>query len=395
MDALKQRVADAVDRLGDELTALSLDIHAHPELAFQETHAADRLARFLAARGFRVEAGVGGVPTAFRASLETGPGPTLAILCEYDALPGVGHACGHNVIAAAGAGAGAALMAACDGLPAGRVLVIGTPAEERGGGKGCLVEAGLFRDVDAAMMIHGFDRTLLHQDLLGVARVSFEWAGRAAHASVDPWEGVNALDACVATFNTVAMLRQQMRPGCRIHGIVADGGGIVADGVAAANVIPERAAADFNVRGPSLESMWALHRRVVACAEAAAASTATRLTVTRHPDVYEPLRRNQGLLDVFAANLDATGLAEGPAAPDRLASSDIGNVSQVTPTIHAWVRIAALGTAIHTREFAAAAAAPSARAGLLAGAKLMALSAVDLLADGSRLRAIKEEFARR
>jgi amidohydrolase len=386
MDALKQRVAHAVERLGDQLTALSQDIHAHPELAFEETHAADRLGRFLAAQGFRVEAGVGGVPTAFRASFETGRGPTVAILCEYDALPGIGHACGHNVIAAAGAGAGAALMAVRDGLPGGRVVVIGTPAEERGGGKGCLVEAGVFRDVDAAMMIHGFDRTLLHQDLLGVARVSFEWAGRAAHASVDPWAGVNALDACVTTFNAVAMLRQQMRPDCRVHGVVTDGG-------AAGNVIPERAAADFNVRGPSLESMWALHDRVVACAEAAAASTATRLTVTRHPDVYEPLRRNQGLLDVFAANLGAVGLAEGPAAPDRLASSDIGNVSQVTPTIHAWIQIAAVGTAIHTREFAAAAAAPSARVGLLAGAKLMALSAVDLLADPSRLRAIKEEFA--
>jgi len=388
MDALKQRVADAVERLGDELTALSLDIHAHPELAFEETHAVDRVGRFLAGQGFKVEAGVGGISTAFRASLETGPGPTLAILCEYDALPGVGHACGHNVIAAAGAGAGAALMAARDGLPAGRVMVIGTPAEERGGGKGCLVEAGLFRDVDTAMMIHGFDRTLLHQDLLGVARVSFQWEGRASHASVDPWEGVNALDACVATFNGVAMLRQQMRPDCRIHGVVAEGG-------IAGNIIPERAAADFNVRGPSLEAMWALHQRVVACAEAAAVATATRLTVTRHPDVYEPMRRNQALLDVFAANLGASGLAEGPAAPDRLASSDIGNVSQVTPTIHAWVQIAALGTAIHTREFAAAAAGPSARAGLLAGAKLMALSAVDLLADPPRLRAIKEEFTRR
>ena len=388
MDALKRRVADAVERLGDELTALSLDIHAHPELAFEETHAADRVGRFLTEQGFKVEAGVGGIPTAFRASLETGPGPTLAILCEYDALPGVGHACGHNVIAAAGAGAAAALMAARDGLPSGRVVVIGTPAEERGGGKGCLVEAGLFRDVDAAMMIHGFDRTLLHQDLLGVARVTFEWEGRAAHASVDPWEGVNALDACVATFNGVAMLRQQMRPDCRIHGVVAEGG-------IAGNIIPERAVADFNVRGPSLEAMWALHRRVVACAEAAALATATRLTVTRHPDVYEPMRRNQGLLDVFAANLGASGLAEGPAAPDRLASSDIGNVSQVTPTIHAWVQIAALGTAIHTREFAGAAAAPSARLGLLAGAKLMALSAVDLLADPSRLRVIKEEFTRR
>jgi amidohydrolase len=388
MDALKRRVAAAVERLGDELTALSLDIHAHPELAFEETHAADRVGRFLTEQGFKVEAGVGGIPTAFRASLETGPGPTLAILCEYDALPGVGHACGHNVIAAAGAGAGAALMAARDGLPSGRVVVIGTPAEERGGGKGCLVEAGLFRDVDAAMMIHGFDRTLLHQDLLGVARVTFEWEGRAAHASVDPWEGVNALDACIATFNGVAMLRQQMRPDCRIHGVVTEGG-------IAGNIIPERAVADFNVRGPSLEAMWALHRRVVVCAEAAALATATRLTVTRHPDVYEPMRRNQGLLDVFAANLGASGLAEGPAAPDRLASSDIGNVSQVTPTIHAWVQIAALGTAIHTREFAGAAAAPSARVGLLAGAKLMALSAVDLLADPSRLRVIKEEFTRR
>src|SRR4029077_7817112 len=163
MDALKRRVADAVERLGAGLTALphdtpahtrrALAFHPHPDLAFEETRAADRIGRFLSEQGFKVEAGVGGIPTAFRASLETGPGPTLAILCEYDALPGVGHACGHNVIAAAGAGAGAALMAARDVLPAGRVVVIGTPAEERGGGKGCLVEAGVFRDVDAAMMI--------------------------------------------------------------------------------------------------------------------------------------------------------------------------------------------------------------------------------------------------
>jgi amidohydrolase len=388
MNALKQRVARAVDRLGDDLSALSLRIHAHPELAFEETRACGWLAEFLTARGFRVETGVGGVPTAFRASLETGPGPTLAILCEYDALPGVGHACGHNVIAAAGAGAGAALMAAREQLPPGRIVVIGTPAEERGGGKGRLVDAGLFTGVDAAMMIHGFDRTLLHQDLLGVVRVTFEWAGKAVHASVDPWEGANALDACVETFNAVAMLRQQMRPDCRIHGVVADGG-------AAPNVIPERAVADFNVRGPSLDAMWALYRRVVAAAEGATAATSTRLTVTRHEDVYEPLKRNQALLDVFAGNLGPAGLAEGPAAPDRLASSDIGNVSQVTPAIHAWVAIAPLGTAIHTREFAAAAAAAPARAGLLAGAKLMALSAVDLLADPARLATVKEEFARR
>jgi len=336
MDALKQRIAESVDGLGDELDALSTRIHAHPELAFEERRACGWIGEFLAKHGFQVETGVGGVETAFRASLDTGPGPTLAILCEYDALPGIGHACGHNVIAAAGAGAGAALMAVRDRLPGGRIQVIGTPAEERGGGKGVLVEAGVFEGVDAAMMIHGFDRTLLHQDLLGVVRVTFEWAGRAAHASTDPWEGVNALDACVATFNAVAMLRQQMRPDCRIHGVVAEGG-------AAVNIIPERAVADFNVRGPSLEAMWALYRRVMACAESAAAATSTRLTATQHPDIYEPLKRNQALNDVFAGNLPAAGLAEGPAAPDRVASSDIGNVSQVTPTIHAWVAIAPWG----------------------------------------------------
>jgi amidohydrolase len=388
MNGLKQRIAGAVDGLGDELTALSSRIHAHPELAFEERRASGWLCEFLDKQGFQVERGTGGVETAFRASFETGSGPTLAILCEYDALPGVGHACGHNVIAAAGAGAGAALMAARHGLPPGRIVVIGTPAEERGGGKGVLVEAGVFQDVDGAMMVHGFDRTLLHQDLLGVARLTFEWAGKAAHASVDPWEGANALDACVQTFNAVSMLRQQMRPDCRIHGVVADGG-------AAANIIPERAVADFNVRGPNLEAMWALHRRIVACAEAAAAATATRLTVTRHRDVYEPLKRNQTLLDVFGENLGAAGLSEGPPAPDRLASSDIGNVSQVTPTIHAWIAIAPLGTAIHTREFATAAVGPIARAGLLAGAKLMALSAADLLADPARLAAMKEEFRSR
>jgi amidohydrolase len=377
-----------VDALGDDLTALSLRIHAHPELAFEERRACGWVGEFLKSHGFYLETGVGGVETAFRATLETGAGPTLAILCEYDALPGLGHACGHNVIAAAGAGAGAALMAVRDRLPAGRIQVIGTPAEERGGGKGVLVQAGLFEGVDAAMMIHGFDRTLLHQDLLGVARVTFEWTGRAAHASVDPWEGVNALDACVGTFNAVAMLRQQMKPSCRIHGVIAEGG-------AAPNIIPERAVADFNVRGPSVEEMWALYQRVVAAAEGVAAATGARLAITRHRDVYEPLKRNRALNDVFAGNLAAAGLEEGPAAPDRLASSDIGNVSQVTPTIHAWVAIAPLGTAIHTREFAAAAAGPSARAGLLAGAKLMALSALDVLADPARLAAMKEEFGRR
>jgi amidohydrolase len=388
MGATKDSICAAVDRLGDELEALSRKIHEHPELGYQEVKAAGWLAEFLASKGFKVETGIAGVDTAFRATVETGTGPTIAILCEYDALPGIGHACGHNVIATAGAGAGAALAAVRDRLPRGRVRVIGTPAEEGGGGKVKLVRGGVFADVDCAMMIHGFDRTLLHQDLLGIVRVTFEYAGKAAHASADPWEGVNALDACIQTFNAVSMLRQQVRPECRIHGIITNGG-------AAPNIIPEYAAATFYVRAPQLDAMWALHKRVVACAEGAARAAGVTLTVTQHDNAYEPMKRNQTLLDLFGANMRTVGLEEGTPIPGRLGSSDVGNVSQVIPTIQPMIRIAPEGTAIHSRDFADAAVAPLARAGMLAAAKTMALTAFDLLDDPARVRAAKEEFARR
>src|SRR5262249_13906083 len=196
MSGEKGAIGAAVDRLAGELETLSRAIHDSPELGFQETKACAWLGEFLGRHGFKVERGTGGVEAAFRARPGGGDGPTIAILCEYDALPGIGHACGHNVIAAAGAGAGAALAAVRDRLPHGRVLVVGTPAEEGGGGKVKLIRAGVFQDVDCAMMIHGFDRTLLHQDLLGIVRAGFEFTGKAAHASADPWARVTALDAC-------------------------------------------------------------------------------------------------------------------------------------------------------------------------------------------------------
>ncbi len=389
MNAMKDAIVQAVDRLGNELEALSHRIHDTPELGYQETQACAWLSEFLAAKGFGVETGVGGVATAFRATIETGGGPTIAILCEYDALPGIGHACGHNVIATSGAGAGAALAAVKGKLPGGRIQVIGTPAEEGGAGKVRLIEAGVFKDVDCAMMIHGFDRTLLHSDLLGIVRGTFEYTGRASHASADPWAGINALDACIQTFNAISMLRQQMRPDCRIHGIITHGG-------AAANIIPEYAAATFYVRAPRIDGMWDLYRRVVACAEGAAKAAGAGLKVTEHTDtIYEPMKRNQTLLDLFAANMATVGLAEGEPIPDRLGSSDVGNVSQVIPAIQPMIGIAPTGTAIHTRDFAAAAVTPLARAGMLAAAKTMAMTALDLLADPARVRAAKEEFARR
>ena len=388
MSAVKDSIGRAVDRLADELEALSHRIHAHPELAYQEVKACGWLADFLAAQGFKVEKGVAGVDTAFRAVVETGAGPTIAILCEYDALPGIGHACGHNVIATSGAGAGAALAAVKGELPPGRIVVIGTPAEEGGGGKIKLINGGVFRDVDCAMMIHGFDRTLLHQDLLGIVRATFEFTGKASHASADPWAGVNALDACVQTYNAVSMLRQQVRPDCRIHGIITNGG-------QAANIIPEQAAATFYVRAPRMDTMWELHKRVVACAEGAAKAAGVSLKVVQHDTVYEPLVSSRVMLDLFASNMKTVGLAEGEPIPDRLGSSDIGNVSQVVPAIQPMVGIAPTGMAIHTREFADAAVEPLARAGMVAAAKTMAMTTYDLLAEPARVAQAKADFARR
>lgn len=388
MSDVKAALGQAVDRLGDELEALSRRIHASPELAYQEVKACAWLSEFLEGRGLKVERGVGGVETAFRASLETGEGPTIAILCEYDALPGIGHACGHNLIAAAGAGAGAALAALKDRLPRGRIQVIGTPAEEGGGGKIRLLQGGVFRDVDCAMMIHGFDRTILHQDLLGIVRVQFDFAGKAAHASADPWDGINALDAVIQTFNAISMLRQQVRPDARIHGIITNGG-------VAPNIIPEAASAVFYVRAASLDYMWEVYRRVVACAEGAARATGTTLKVTQGEIVYEPFRRNQALLDLFRANLERLGLSEDAATPDRLGSSDIGNVSQVIPAIQPMIKVAPVGTPIHSRAFAEAAVAPPARQGLLLAAKAMAMTAADLLVDPDHVRRVKAEFAAR
>ena len=385
MSTVKDQIATAVDRLADDLEALSRRIHDHPELGYQEVKAAGWLAEFLAGQGFKVERGVAAVETAFRATIETGDGPSIAILCEYDALPAIGHACGHNVIAAAGAGAGAGLAAVRDQLPPGRIHVIGTPAEEGGGGKVRLIRGGVFDGVDAAMMVHGWDRWVPHQDLLGVLRIGFEFTGKAAHASADPWEGVNALDAVIQTFNNVSMLRQQMRPDARVHGIVTSGG-------AAPNIIPEFAAATFYVRAATLDYLATLRTRVVACAEGAAAATGTALKVVDYDNTYEPMKRNQALADAFRANMQRVGVPESPEMKERLGSSDVGNVSQVLPTIQPYVRIAPDGTPWHSRAFEEAAVSPLAREGLLAAAKVMAMTTLDLLADPPLLARARQEF---
>ncbi len=387
-DPLKLKVAEAVDRLADELEGLSHRIHDAPELAFQEERAHGWLTSFLEQHGARVERGVGGLPTAFRATIAgRGPGPTVAIMAEYDALPGIGHACGHNVIATAGVGAGAALAVALGQLPfAGQVCVIGTPAEEGGAGKVRLMDAGVFKDVDAAMMIHGRCGTQVWRPSLGIVKVKAEFFGRAAHASSWPWRGVNALNAMISLFNALDAMRQQLRPDARVHGVIIRGG-------EQANIIPEYTSAEFYLRSISVDYCWELLRRFTAAAEGAAAATGCRAGVTADAIVHEPLKANPTMAGLFARNLELIDFPEDPDDGQAgYGSTDCGNVSQRLPTIHPYIRISPDGVPGHSREFAEWARSPMARTGMVAAAKALALTAVDLLASPDALAGAKRDF---
>ena len=388
-DAVKPKVVQAVDRLADELEALSHRIHDTPELCFKEERAHAWLTELLETHGARVKRGVGSLPTAFRATIEGGgPGPTIAILAEYDALPGLGHACGHNVIATAGAGAGAALALALGRLPfAGRIQVIGTPAEEGGAGKVKLLEAGVFQGVEAAMMIHGRCGTQVWRPTLGIIKVKAEFHGKATHASSWPWRGVNALNAVIQLFVALDQMRQQLRPDARVHGIIVKGG-------EQPNIIPEYTRADFYLRALAKDYVKELLRRFTACAEGAAAATGCRVEVSPDSTIHEPLKPNRAMAALFERNL---GLIGFPVDPDDgeagYGSTDCGNVSQALPTIHPYIRIAPDGVPGHSREFAEWARSPMARAGLVAGAKALALTALDLLASPEKLKEARDEFA--
>jgi amidohydrolase len=393
LDRLKTRVTDAVDRLAEDLWSLALQIHANPELAFKEEKAAAWLTALLERHGCRVERGVGGLATAFRAEVPgAGAGPTIAVMAEYDALPGIGHACGHNVIATAGAGAGAALALVAGALPqtrlpyGGRIVVLGTPAEEGGAGKVKLIEAGAFRDVDAAMMIHPRCGTQVWRPTLGLMKAKVEYFGKAAHAASWPWRGVNALNAVIALFNALDAMRQHLRPDARVHGVITVGG-------QQANIIPEYTAAEFYLRSLDKTYLQELRRRFEAAAEGAATATGCRVQVTVDPTIHDPLKPNATMAGLFERNL---ARIDFPVDPDDgqagFGSTDAGNVSQAVPTIHPYIRTSPDGVPGHSREFAEHNARPIARAGMVAGAKALALTALDLLADPGALEAARTDF---
>ena len=395
LDRLKTHVTDAVDQMAEDLWSLSLQIHANPELAFKEEKAASWLTAFLERQGCRVERGVGGLPTAVRAEVSgAGDGTTIAVMAEYDALPGIGHACGHNVIATAGAGAGAALAFVASRLDhgrlpfKGRIEVVGTPAEEGGAGKVKLLDAGVFKGVDAALMIHPRCGTQVWRPTLGLMKAKVEYFGKAAHASSWPWRGVNALNAVIALFNALDAMRQQLRPDARVHGVITNGG-------QQPNIIPEYTSADFYLRALDKTYLQELRRRFEAAAEGAATATGCRVQVTVDPRIHDPLKPNGPMATLFERNL---ARIDFPLDPDDgqagYGSTDAGNVSHAIPTIHPYIRTAPDGVPGHSREFAEHNATPLARAGMVAAAKALALTALDLLADPAALQSAKEEFRR-
>jgi len=382
---MHEQILAAIDAASGELVALARRIHATPEIGFQEHQAAAWLTETLARYGYKVEHGIADLETAFRAEIRGAHArPAVAILAEYDALPEIGHACGHNLISTAAVGAGIGLAAVREQL-GGRAVILGTPAEEGGGGKVIMLQKGAFEGLDAAMMFHPAGYTLTNRGSLASFRLSVKFLGKAAHAAAAPYEGINALDAMIQTFNAIGLLRQQTREDARIHGIITYGG-------AAPNIIPDRAEAVFTVRAADSAYALDLLHRVIHCAEGAAMATGATLEHTVRKG-YDAMRPNRAMGERFARHLERLGYAQD-APPDRprMGSTDMGDVSQAVPSIHPYVAIGPKDLAGHSVEFREAALSERGMQAMLAAAKAMALTAYDLLTEPEFLGEVRREF---
>jgi amidohydrolase len=380
---LQEQIRQAVRRYAADAIALSIDIHRHPELAFQEHHAVEAITGLLAREGFGVTRPVAGLDTAFTATWGEGE-PRVAYLLEYDALPGLGHACGHNLIAAGGAAAALALAAAWSG--AGQIVVVGTPGEEGGGGKIVELEAGVFDGVDACLMFHPGDRTLPWRASSAAAHVRIAFEGLAAHAAKDPEAGRNALDAILLTYAGINALRQHMGEKARIHGVIRHGGD-------APNVVPAFADAEFLVRDVDLERAERLVGRVEDIARGAGLATGTQLTVERLGPTYSERKNNKPMASRIGEHLSALGHDVGTPSPDEPGgSSDIGNVSLRVPSIHPYLQIVDRGVPGHSEAFRDAAVEDRAHQALLDMSTALAWAGAELLSDPGFLRATREDF---
>jgi amidohydrolase len=374
MTRVKDELQRQVDGRRDALVTLSHRVHEANEIRFEERRSSEMVADALAGAGFRVETGVCGLETAFVATAGRGP-LTIGICAEYDALPGIGHACGHNVIAAAAAGAGAALARVADELGV-TVRVLGTPAEEGGGGKVLMLDQGAFDGVHAAMMVHPHPEERAHADCLAVAHLRVRYTGKEAHASAYPELGVNAADALTVAQVAIGLLRQHFQPYDQVHGIVVRGGD-------APNVVPAHTAARFYVRARDIEGLERLRVRVDRCFEAGALATGTRLEREEESPPYSEFRSDAEMGELYRRNAETLGRTFPPLPPKKSGSTDMANVSLRMPTIHPLIRVDARGASNHQPEFTAACVTESADRAVRDGALAMAMTAADLATTAS------------
>ena len=381
----KARAAAAVDALAPRLIEISHRIHENPELGFEEHFAHDLLAGAAEAAGLEVQRQAYGVDTAFAARAGTA-GPLVAFLCEYDALPGIGHGCGHNIIAASGLGAGLAAAEVVEEL-GGRLLILGTPAEEGGGGKLRLMQGGAFTDVEAALMVHPAGLELSEMETLAVQQLHARYRGRAAHAAAAPEAGRNALDGAVLGYVAAAALRQHIAPDERFHGIFSDGG-------QKPNIVPAVAETNWYVRSPTLARLEVLKGRLADCLRSGASAAGVDVELLWADYCFAEVRSNRTLVELWEANAADLGRSPQPPAEGRtvLGSTDMGNVSQAVPSIHPMIAVASPETAIHTEDFAACARGPDGDRGVIDGAKTLAAVAVDYWSDPSVREAVRADF---
>ncbi|MDA8442240.1 MAG: M20 family metallopeptidase [Peptococcaceae bacterium] len=385
MDVGKQELNRLVDQLAPEIGRIATLIGRNPELGHQERYAAELLTGFLAEQGFKVEKGIGGLATAFQAQHSAeAAAPKVGLLAEYDALPGVGHGCGHNLIAAASIGAAVALSRLKD-LP-GTVMVLGTPAEETSGAKVTLAEQGFFTELDAALMFHPGSQNVTEITTLALDAVEFIFHGKAAHAASAAQYGINALDAVINFFVGINALKKQLPDDARINGIITEGG-------ITPNIVPERAVARLYIRSARRRELDDLRERVISCAQGAAAMLGGQVTWRKFELSYDEMCSNRPLADAFTKNLRLMGINKVIALQAAMGSVDMGNVSRVVPAIHPYLTLGDGMTIPHTREFAEAALSEDGNRLAVIAAKALAFTALDVLSDRKLLQKMKREFA--
>ncbi|MBA2939973.1 M20 family metallopeptidase [Paenibacillus sp. CGMCC 1.16610] len=379
----KQQIEQAVDSLDEQLRRISKQIHANPELSFHEHKAKMWLVEPLLEAGFEVEQGIAGLETSFRATWEGQPGgPTIALLAEYDALPAIGHACGHNLIGTASVGAALALKEAHPDLP-GKIVVLGTPAEEEGGGKIIMCNEGIFDGIDAVMMVHPQNKTMVLRGALACVDATFTFHGKQAHASSSPEKGISALDALINAFVAINAIRQFVKEDVRIHGIITKGGD-------APNVVPELCEAVFILRASTVEELEIVREKVYRAVRSSAEGVGATVDIAEGL-IYAERNNNKALAQLFQNNLEQMGIeVSAPPQKGGVGSSDIGNVSQMTATIHPYIRLGDATT--HTPEFAQLAGSEEGMIELNRAAKALALTTYDLCTDKSAMQRVRNEF---